>query len=79
MPDVVRTIVVAGVVFLFCGLVLPAPQNDMELKLHHPSAALVTGDDSTAISTSQKTSLASRLETTPPRIETDPSGGMARQ
>jgi hypothetical protein len=30
-------------VFLFCGLVLPAPQNDVELNLHDPSSAMVIG------------------------------------
>ena len=38
-----RAVLVAVVVFLFCGLVLPAPENDMELKLHDPSSAMVTG------------------------------------
>jgi hypothetical protein len=38
-----RTLVVVTLAFLFIGLVLPAPQNDMELQSHDPSAALVTG------------------------------------
>jgi hypothetical protein len=40
---VVRTTIVAILVFLFCGLVLPAPQNDAELRTGDPSAVMVVG------------------------------------